>query len=120
MKDNDLLMLSPKQQARPQSQQQSQQQPQQPQQQQAQLSFNRDGTLQNPQAFLDACLSNPAGLSQLPPAIRDAVSSGDVSSLQDVFRQIHRDREQQRMEAQLIRPGEDPMDPEVQVFIVHA
>lgn len=54
-------------------------------------------------------------MSQLPPALRDAVSSGDVDGVQAVFRQFHRDREQRQMEAQLIRPGEDPMDPEVQV-----
>ena len=114
MKDNDLLMLAPKQQARPQHQQQHRPQQQQ-QQQQAPMASNRDGTLQNPQAFLDAVLSNPAGMQQLPPALRDAVSSGDINSIQEVFRRAHRDREQQQMEAQLIRPGEDPMDPAVQV-----
>ena len=99
-------MLSLKQPARAQPQQQ---------QQQPQHLFNRDGTLQNPQVFLDSCLSSPAVMRQLPPALRDAVSSGDVDAVQAVFRQLHRDREQRQMEAQLIRPGEDPMDPEVQV-----
>lgn len=112
---NDLLMLSPKQQARAQPQQQPMQQQQQ--QPQAPLAYNSDGSLQNPQAFLSACLSNPVGLRALPPAIRDAVSCGDINRVQDVFRQSHREREQQRMEAQLIKPGEDPMDPEVQVFL---
>lgn len=106
-------MLSPEQQARAQPQQQQAQQQQQ--QSQPQNSFARDGSLLNPQAFLSACLSNPAALSQLPPAIRDAVNVGDVDRLQQVLRQAHREREQQQTEAQLIRPGEDPMDMEVQV-----
>lgn len=112
MHSNDLLMLSPKPQARAQPQQQPMQQQQQPQA----PAFNSDGSLQNPQAFLSACLSNPVGLSALPPAIRDAVSSGDVNRVQEVFRQSRREREQQQTEAQLIRPGEDPMDLEVQVL----
>ena len=111
---NDLLMLSRKHQARAQPQQQPMQQQQQ--QPQAPPDYNSDGSLQNPQAFLSACLSNPLGLSALAPALRDAVSSGDINQVQDVFRQSHREREQQRMEAQLIKPGEDPMDPEVQVL----
>lgn len=108
-------MLSPKQQARAQPQQQPMHQQQQQQQQPQAPAFNSDGSLQNPQAFLSACLSNPVGLNALPPAIRDAVSSGDINRIQEVFRRSHREREQQRMEAQLIRPGEDPMDLEVQV-----
>ncbi|KAL3155331.1 hypothetical protein ABBQ38_010893 [Trebouxia sp. C0009 RCD-2024] len=115
VQDNDLLMLSPEQQARAQPQQQQAQQQQQ--QSQPQNSFARDGSLLNPQAFLSACLSNPAALSQLPPAIRDAVNVGDVDRLQQVLRQAHREREQQQTEAQLIRPGEDPMDMEVQARI---
>ena len=79
------------------------------------MARNRDGTLQNPQAFLDSCLSNPAAMAQLPPNLRDAVSSGDIDSVQGVFRQLQREAEQRQMEAQLIRPGEDPMDLEVQV-----
>lgn len=114
VQDNDLLMLSPKEQTHAQPQQQQAQQQQQ--QSQPQVPFAHDGSLLNPQAFLSACLSNPAGLSQLPPAIRDAVSVGDIDRLQQVFRQAHRDRQQQQMEAQLIRPGEDPMDLEVQVL----
>ena len=82
---------------------------------------NTDGSLRNPQAWLDACLNNPASMAQLPPDIRDAVSSGDIDSLQAVFRQDKRETDQRRMEAQLIRPGEDPMDLEVQVrLLVHA
>lgn len=111
---NDLLMLSPEQQPHPQTQQQAQHQQPQPQ-----ASLARDGSLLNPHAFLSACLSNPASLSQLPPAIRDAVSAGDVDRLQDVLRQAKRDKEQQQMEAQLIRPGEDHMDLEVQVLPLH-
>ena len=110
---NDLLMLAPKPQARAQPQQQQMQRQRQPR---APVALNSDGSLQNPQAFLSAFLSNPVGLSQLPPALRDAVSSGDVNRIQEVCRQLHRDKEQQRAEAQLIRPGEDPMDPEVQVL----
>ena len=79
------------------------------------MARNRDGTLQNPQAFLDSCLSNPAAVAQLPPNLRDAVSSGNIDSVQGVFRQLQREAEQRQMEAQLIRPGEDPMDLEVQV-----
>lgn len=89
-------------------------QPQQAQQTQP-MARNRDGTLQNPQAFLNFCLSNPATMAQLPPNLRDAVSSGDIDSVQGVFRQLQREAEQRQMEAQLIRPGEDPMDLEVQV-----
>ena len=107
--NNDLLMLAPRQ----APQQPQQQAPQQPQQQH--LGRNRDGSLQNPQAFLDALLSNPAGLNQLPPQLRDAVNSGDVEAIQGVFRQLQRQAEAQQMEDQLIRPGEDPMDPAVQV-----
>ena len=110
---NNLLMLSSKQQVHAQPQQQ---QMQQQQQRQAPPLLNSDGSLQNPQAFLSAWLSNPVGLSALRPALRDAVSSGDVNRIQEVFRQEHREREQQQKEAQLIRPGEDPMDPEVQVL----
>ena len=99
-------MLSPKQAARPQPQSAPV------------ISRNRDGSLQNPQAFLDACLSNPASMAQMPPAIRDAISSGDIDSLQTVFRQAQREAEQRQMQSQLIRPGEDPMDPEVQVNLV--
>lgn len=106
VQDNDLLMLQPRPVARPQSQQAQQTQP---------MARNRDGTLQNPQAFLDSCLSNPATMAQLPPNLRDAVSSGDIDSVQGVFRQLQREAEQRQMEAQLIRPGEDPMDLEVQV-----
>jgi len=106
VQDNDLLMLEPRPAARAQ--------PQQAQQTQA-MARNRDGTLQNPQAFLDSCLSNPAAMAQLPPNLRDAVSSGDIDSVQGVFRQLQREAEQRQMEAQLIRPGEDPMDLEVQV-----
>ena len=53
-------------------------------------------------------------MAQMPPAIRDAISSGDIDGLQTVFRQAQREAEQRKMESQLIRPGEDPMDPEVQ------
>ncbi|DBB00046.1 TPA: DNA damage-inducible protein 1 [Trebouxia sp. C0004] len=81
------------------------------------MARNRDGTLQNPQAFLNSCLSNPATMAQLPPNLRDAVSSGDIDSVQGVFRQFQREAEQRQMEAQLIRPGEDPMDLEVQARI---
>lgn len=109
-------MLSPEQQPHPQTQQQAHGQHQQPQ---PQASLARDGSLLNPHAFLSACLSNPASLSQLPPAIRDAVSAGDVDRLQDVLRQAKRHKEQQQMEAQLIRPGEDHMDLEVQVLPLH-
>lgn len=83
---------------------------QRPQQQPQALT--RDGSLQNPQAFLHAALNNPAMLSQYPPAVRDAVSSGDIEAVQFTLRQMH---EADRMEAELIRPGEDPMDPAVQV-----
>ena len=104
-------MLAPRQ-APQQPQQQPPQQPQQPQQP---PGYNRDGSLQNPQAFLDALLSNPAGMNELPPQLRDAVNSGDVEAIQGVFRQLQRQAEAQRAEDQLIRPGEDPMDPAVQV-----
>lgn len=106
-------MLSPRHQARAQPQQQPTQQQQQ-QQPQA-LARNSDGSLQNPHGFLAACLSNPITVTTLPPALRDAVSSGDVERIQEVFRQAHREAQQHQQEAQLIRPGEDPMDPEVQV-----
>ena len=99
-------MLQPRPAARAQPQQAQQTQP---------MARNRDGTLQNPQAFLDSCLSNPAAMAQLTPNLRDAVSSGDIDSVQGVFRQLQREAEQRSMEAQLIRPGEDPMDLEVQV-----
>ncbi len=105
VQNNDLLMLQPRQAARPQPQQAPS------------LARNRDGSLQNPQGFLDACLSNPATMAQFPPAIRDAVTSGDIEALQTVLRQSQREHEQRQMEAQLIRPGEDPMDLEVQVLI---
>lgn len=107
MQNNDLLMLQPRPAARTQPQQAQQAQP---------MARNRDGTLQNPQAFLNACLSNAATMAQLPPNLRDAVSSGDIDSVQGVFRQMQREAEQRQMEAQLIRPGEDPMDMEVQVL----
>lgn len=108
VQDNDLLMLQPRPAAHVQPQQAQQTQP---------MARNRDGSLQNPQAFLDSCLSNPATMAQLPPNLRDAVSSGDVDSVQSVFRQFQREAEQRNMEAQLIRPGEDPMDLEVQARI---
>lgn len=112
VQNSDLLMLSPKHQARAQPQQQPiHQQQQQPQA----LARNSDGSLQNPHGFLSACLSNPITVTTLPPALRDAVSSGDVERIQEFFRQAHREAEQHQQEAQLIRPGEDPMDPEVQV-----
>ena len=108
VQDNDLLMLQPRPAAHVQPQQAQQTQP---------MARSRDGSLQNPQAFLDSCLSNPATMAQLPPSLRDAVSSGDIDSVQSVFRQFQREAEQRNMEAQLIRPGEDPMDLEVQVCI---
>ena len=76
---------------------------------------NQDGSLQNPQAFLDAVLSNPASMAQFPPNLRDAISTGDIDTLQGVFRALRRQEEAERAEAQLVRPGEDPMDPAVQV-----
>lgn len=107
---NDLLMLVPRQAPqRQQSQPQPQAQAQQP------SAKNRDGSLQNPQAFLAAALNNPAQMAQFPPALRDAVSSGDVESIQRVFRQLARQAEEQRMVDQLIKPGEDPFDAAVQV-----
>lgn len=90
----------------PRAQQQPQQQP---------VSRNRDGSLQNPQAFLDAVLSNPASMAQFPPNLRDAISTGDIEAVQGVFRALQRQQEADREEAQLVRPGEDPMDPAVQV-----
>lgn len=89
-------------------------QPQQPQQQQP-LRRNTDGSLQNPQAYLDAALSNPASMAQFPPNLRDAINIGDIEAMQGVFRALQRQAEADRAEAQLIRPGEDPMDPVVQV-----
>ena len=108
-------MLSPRHQGRAQPQQQPTQQQQQQQQQPQALARNSDGSLQNPHSFLSGCLSNPIIVTTLPPALRDAVSSGNVERIQEVFRQAHREAQQHQQEAQLIRPGEDPMDPEVQV-----
>ena len=104
VKHEDLIMVIQRQPA-PQAQR--------PQQQPA--GRNQDGSLQNPQAFLDAVLSNPASMAQFPPNLRDAISTGDIDTLQGVFRALRRQEEAERAEAQLVRPGEDPMDPAVQV-----
>lgn len=84
--------------------------PQPPQQHPA--AVNTNGTLQNPQAFLHAALINPAMLAAYTPEIRDAVSTGDIGAVQRAFQQM---QETDRMLAEVIRPGEDENDPEVQV-----
>lgn len=105
VQDNDVVVVS----QQMHMQHQPVPSPQPPQQHPA--AVNTDGTLQNPQAYLHAALSNPAMLAAYPPEIRDAVSTGDIGAVQRAFQQM---QETDRMLAEVIRPGEDENDPEVQ------